>query len=284
MIKYSFLFLFTALFFSCKESNEEIKQKSFDINTLPKNWVKLTEKNKKFIVFNSCDSGNLLLNISKKGNNFEILLHGQQEDSSFKILETKQLKDTVFITTISIDSNKKQSFKFFWTKKQQGVGRWITKFPNGFISDFTFVTNEKQNNFETIDQPCRECWGDECDELEKNSAKTDTSITIIKKIFDDYVAFQESTDSPASKDLMSKTIKSIDKITAAEDFEILINVWMYYDPTDFPSRDLVFSVLEKNKVESINAIKNRIKNKKDWETSDSAPYSELNNLIKQLEK
>ena len=44
------------------------------------------------------------------------------------------------------------------------------------------------------------------------------------------------------------------------------------------------SLLEKNKVESINAIKNRIKNKKDWETSDSAPYSELNNLIKQLEK
>lgn len=283
-MKKIFLLLIITILSSCKESNEEIKQKSFDINTLPKDWVKLTKKNKKFIVFNSCDSGNLLLNISKKGNNFEILLHGQQEDASFKILETKQLKDTVFITTKSIDSNKKQSFKFFWTNKQKGVGRWITKFPNGFVSDFIFVTNDKQNNFETMNQPCRECWGDECDEIEKNSAKTDTSITNIKKIFDDYLEFQESTDSQESKDLMSKSIQSIEKITVIEDFEILINVWMYYDPTDFPTRKLVFPVLEKNKSESINAIKNRIKNKKDWENSDSAPFSELNNLIIQLEK
>ena len=59
---------------------------------------------------------------------------------------------------------------------------------------------------------------------------------------------------------------------------------MYYDPTDFPSRKLVYAVLEKNKKESIKAIQNRIKNKKEWEKTDSAPYSELENLIKALKK
>lgn len=278
------LLLIVTLVSFCKESKKEVKQEVFDINALPKDWVKLTEKNEKFIVFNSCDSGNLLLNISKKGNNFEILLHGQQEDASFEILKANQQKDTVFITTKSLDSNKKQVFKFFWTNKQKGLGRWTTKYPNGLVSDFTFVTNENQNNFEIIDQPCKECWGEECDEIEKNKEQTDKPIAVIKKTFDDYVSNEESTDSDKSKDLMSKSIKAIGVITSAEDFEILINVWMYYDPTDFPSRDLVYSVLEKNKIESSKAVKNRIKNKKEWESIDSAPFSELNYLIKMLEK
>lgn len=109
-------------------------------------------------------------------------------------------------------------------------------------------------------------------------------IIIIGRIFERYKNFEESTASEESKNLMSKNIKSIDKVTNEFDFEVLINVWMYYDPTDFPTRDLVFPILEKNKTESIQAIKDRIKNKKEWEDDDSAPFSELNHLIEKLQK
>ena len=109
-------------------------------------------------------------------------------------------------------------------------------------------------------------------------------IQNIKTIFEDYVEYQESTDSQDNKDLMTKSLKSLSKVTEPDELDILINVWMYYDPTDFPCRDLVYRVLGSSRPESIMAVKTRIKNKKNWETDDTAPYSELNDLLKQLDK
>lgn len=272
----SFLLLLT----SCKVTKKE----AFDLNSFPKDWVRLTDKDGKLVVYNPCDAGNLLLTISKKSGHFELLLHGQQEDYNFKILETTQLNDTIFLKTKWKDSDEQQDFKFFWTNKEKGLGRFITTYSNGYTSDNIFVTSDKQTNFEKIDQPCRECWGDECDEIEKDLEKTDKPIESIKSVFDDYVKYQESTDSQDDKDLMTNSLKSIDKVTEPEDLEILINVWMYYDPTDFPSRNLVYKIFENSRPESVKAVKTRISNKKDWETDETAPYSELNDLLKQLDK
>ena len=109
-------------------------------------------------------------------------------------------------------------------------------------------------------------------------------IQNIKNIFDDYVKYQESTDSQEDKNLMTKSLESLNKLTDPNELDILINVWMYYDPTDFPSRNLVYKILENSRPESVKAVKTRISNKKDWETDDTAPYSELNDLLKQLDK
>ncbi|VXC09757.1 conserved hypothetical protein [Flavobacterium sp. 9AF] len=68
-----------------------------------------------------------------------------------------------------------------------------------------------------------------------------------------------------------------------EDLELLINMWMYYDPTDFNSRDLIFEVLKKNKERSIKAIQNRIENKEEWEQNESAPFSELFILLDRVQ-
>lgn len=271
----SFLLLFT----SCKQAKKE----NFDLNSFPKEWVRLTDKDGKLVVYNSCDAGNLLLTISNKRDHFELLLHGQQEDYDFEILETTQLNDTIFLKEKWKGSDEKQDFKFFWANKEKGLGRFITTYSSGFTSDNLFVTGDKQTNFEKFEQPCRECWGEECDEIEKDIEKIDKPIEAIKKVFVDYVKHKESTDSEDNKDLMTNSLKLLDKVTEPNELEILINVWMYYDPTDFPSRDLVFNVLQKNLRESIQAIKIRINNKREWETDDTAPYSELNYLLKQLE-
>ena len=110
------------------------------------------------------------------------------------------------------------------------------------------------------------------------------AIKIVKRIFDGYVQNKESTDSWENKNLMTKSLESLKKMTDPNALEILINVWMYYDPTDFSVRPLVFNILKDSKPESTKAVEMRIKNKKEWETDDTAPYSELNDLLMQLDK
>ncbi|MDR6967304.1 TM2 domain-containing membrane protein YozV [Flavobacterium arsenatis] len=109
-------------------------------------------------------------------------------------------------------------------------------------------------------------------------------IQNIKNIFDVYVKYQESADSQNDKDLMIKSLESVNKLTDPNELDILINVWMYYDPTDFPTRNVVFKILENSRPESIKAVKARMNNQKEWETDNTAPYSELNELLKQIDK
>ena len=59
---------------------------------------------------------------------------------------------------------------------------------------------------------------------------------------------------------------------------------MYYSVTDFPTREYVEMVLESQNSQSIKAVKLRIKNKKDWEGKQTAPYSELYDLLEELKK
>jgi len=82
---------------------------------------------------------------------------------------------------------------------------------------------------------------------------------------------------------MTKSIVSLEMLTNKEDLELLINVWMYYDPTDFPSIPKIYQILKDSRPQSIEAVKERIINKKEWESEDTAPYSDLKNLLKHLE-
>lgn len=110
------------------------------------------------------------------------------------------------------------------------------------------------------------------------------AINSIEKVFEDYIKYQESTDSQEDKELMTKSLESLNSVKSQNDLEILINVWLYYDPTDFPTRKLVYRVLKDSRPESIIAVKKRQENKKEWEREDSAPYSELDYLLTELEK
>ncbi len=116
------------------------------------------------------------------------------------------------------------------------------------------------------------------DELDKDH------IEHIKSVFDEYVQSDESTDSPENKALMESSLKALCHVKNPHDLELLLNVWMYYDPTDFPTRQLVEEVLIFNKHESIIAIESRQKNKREKEHDGTAPFSELNLLLEQIEK
>lgn len=120
-------------------------------------------------------------------------------------------------------------------------------------------------------------------QTKSNNIDNKQTIQNIKFVFDDYVKYQESTDSKADIDLMTSSLKSLNKITNLNELEVLINVWMYYDPTDFQGIPEINRILKISRPESIEAVKKRMANKKEWENEESAPYSDLKNLLKQLE-
>jgi hypothetical protein len=109
-------------------------------------------------------------------------------------------------------------------------------------------------------------------------------IFSIKTIFDNYIQYNESTDSKGNKDLMTSSLENLKIITEPAEYDLLLNVLMYYSPTDFPSLHLIPELLKKNKPESIEAVKKRIQNKKEWENKNTAPYSDLYKLLQQLEE
>lgn len=120
-------------------------------------------------------------------------------------------------------------------------------------------------------------------QTKSNNIDNKQTIQNIKFVFDDYVKYQEATDSKADIDLMTSSLKSLNKITNLNELEVLINVWMYYDPTDFQGIPEINRILKISRPESIEAVKKRMANKKEWENEESAPYSDLKNLLKQLE-
>jgi len=67
----------------------------------------------------------------------------------------------------------------------------------------------------------------------RKEERKDFSIKTIKNIFEDYIKYNESTDSKVNKDSMTQSLENLNYVTDYKDLELLINVWMYYDPDRF---------------------------------------------------
>lgn len=119
---------------------------------------------------------------------------------------------------------------------------------------------------------------------EKADIKIENPISVINRIFTTYNKYQESTDSHANLDSMTIALKQLEGEIVEEDLTLIINVWMYYTVTDYSSRLRTERVLLAHRQKSIEAVKERMKNKESWETDDGAPFSELGYLLKKLEE
>ena len=122
-------------------------------------------------------------------------------------------------------------------------------------------------------------WG-----LGQKASSSETPIKTVNRVFKEYIKYSESTDSQENKDTVSKALKRLQASSKEKDLSLLIEVWMYYDPTDFPTRELIEPIFYKNKEAAINAIRKRIKMRAKWEDKDNAPFSDLINLQAQLSK
>lgn len=166
---------------ACKDNSkkEQIsKGKEFDILTLPTEWVELTKTDSGMIIFNSCDAGNLLISLSKVKDTTGLLMHGTQEDDDFIVLRSALIEnDTVLVNVKRRGWDEKQDFKFVWVDKTKQIGKWMSTFYEKNHVEYICVTADRQKDFKTVNQPCRECWGDECDERGPSQNKTDSTAT-----------------------------------------------------------------------------------------------------------
>ncbi len=97
-----------------------------------------------------------------------ILFHGQQEDIKYEFVRSGISEDNKIHFVID-ESNDIKSFTITWNNQNPELAKWdLTNYYLGDkLHEGLFVSQEHENDFESIKQPCRECWDDEfCDEIE----------------------------------------------------------------------------------------------------------------------
>jgi hypothetical protein len=177
------------LIFSVTLKSQTVEE-FLELKSIPSDWVRLTETDSGLIIFNTCDAGNRLLTIFRENGKYGILLHGLQEDYSYEVLAVNQMNEIIEIKAKWKDSEQLQNFKFSWFERENGIGIWETTYFSGRTDKYKFSTFDRQFQYPMVDQPCIECWGEECEFI---------STEKIKRIFNDYVNYNESTDSQRNK-------------------------------------------------------------------------------------
>lgn len=114
--------------------------------------------------------------------------------------------------------------------------------------------------------------------------KKETPIKTVERIFKSYAKQSESVDSQTNKDAMEIALKSLLTKRDVKDLPILINVWMYYDPTDFPTRQLILPIFAKDKKATLSVIDKQLNYKRNWKKKETAPYTDLVSLKDELIK
>jgi hypothetical protein len=151
-----------------------------------------------------------------------------------------------------------------------------------FTLRYTFDTDGEEDyeimNFVTING------SSEYQELVKQDVTTKQYISKIKKVFDAYIKHDESVDSEENKLKMTNSLKAINQLTNLEELVLLLDVWMYYDPTDYFGKSLIPHILINSSEIGIRAIDYRLSSLHAWENEASAPISDLLALRKQILK
>ena len=114
--------------------------------------------------------------------------------------------------------------------------------------------------------------------------KKENPSKTVGRIFNNYIKQSESIDAFSNKDTMKIALELLQVKSETKDLPLLINVWMYYDPTDFPTRQLIKKIFEKDRKATLLAINYRLKNKRKLENKEIAPYSDLVLLKNELSK
>ncbi len=89
-------------------------------------------------------------------------MYGTQEDYIFEIDRTYKINDTIFVESKWKDSKEIKNFKILWDKDKH-----LIQTEGNFDTWDLFVEEKNVSDYKVYIQPCRECWGDECDEIEK---------------------------------------------------------------------------------------------------------------------
>ncbi|MDX2360367.1 MAG: hypothetical protein QNK23_06150 [Crocinitomicaceae bacterium] len=142
--------------------------RDFDTNlsmsSFPEKWIGLTETDTGQVIFNHCAGGDYKILITEIDGKKTLLEYGEQEDSEYWINKISSKKNKIVFSVECKLSGKKGNFTFQWVDQSKGIGSWTSNVPKISKRNGLFVFENFRNHFPIIDQPCVECWGDECDD------------------------------------------------------------------------------------------------------------------------
>lgn len=117
---------------------------------------------------------------------------------------------------------------------------------------------------------------------ESDEMRYENPVETIDLIFSNYIKYDKSIESEDDREVITVCLKQLGSKLTVEELTIILNVWMYYDPIDFPRKELTESIFKKNIGNSKIAIEERINQKLDWENENTGSYSELQKLLEKL--
>ena len=109
-------------------------------------------------------------------------------------------------------------------------------------------------------------------------------IQTVERIFNNYIKSSGDIDSLDNEKAMAGALATLRRESSEKDLPLLINVWMYYDPTNFSVRELIEPIFNKDKPSSLAAINRRLKKKTKGENNKTAPYTDLISLREKMLK
>ena len=215
------------------------------------------------------------------------LVYGQSNKSDIKFGLYGSYADPSWYQELTINENG--NF-LFYDRVELGTsnkyeGKW--KIDQNKLTLYDFENN-KRKPIPTIyifkkDQLCSVAKNEICFTMQDKVQTSKQHIDNICKVYRDYIISHESTDSQDDKDIMTNSLKSLTNLTNKDDIDLLISVWMYYDPTDFPDISEIYRILKASRPHSIEAVKNTIDEMKEGEADHTVLYSNVKNLLQRLE-
>jgi hypothetical protein len=122
--------------------------------------------------------------------------------------------------------------------------------------------------------------------LGQKTIRDETPVQTINRIFTAYMAQAEATDILENKEAMAMAINTLKKDDAKtydkKELNLLVRVWLDYNPPNFRTRKLVEPLLSRNKVATIEVINELLLYTQSWQSRNSSPGSDLEKLREKI--
>ncbi|NQY05895.1 MAG: hypothetical protein HRT68_06750 [Flavobacteriaceae bacterium] len=179
---------------SCKQTSEEnkrvkkeakeqvISEAAFDLNEdkikqkqskqvrfpdIPRNYIALTEQKGKTIIFNPCDAANHQVKIDEKDGTIQIYYLEGQEATLLEVESVSKTEKGYAFGGIIYGEFYDKAMEVTPLDTAYEMVNWTL---SAFDGNRTMIFTDAQykTNYEVVDQPCKECWGDDCDDMNEN--------------------------------------------------------------------------------------------------------------------
>lgn len=142
---------------------------AWDLSELAGEWVALTATDSGWIIYESCDAGNMQMRLLKEGQIWALHYFGQQEDYTYWVDQLfEQAGSSDWHLRIHTDwDTTPLPLVFKSIADNPDVVEMHVTSSQGGLYKHRLVKSAAQHKFKRVEQDCYECWGEACDEFDR---------------------------------------------------------------------------------------------------------------------